>query len=401
MKKNYYKEKDLFRLARDFNYNHNKRVDYNVLLFKRPSPPSNSILNKSSSEYNNSFHQPPSAYIGESGIPQQQMSVGTRGPLTSTGSMSHGTTAHGLRSPGMLRDRAQESYQETISGIVRSINKLHDLKHRDWSPRDSNLDRTVSTISLGGNPNSLTGRGKTTSATPAPLPLETSYNIYTVPEGANSTTALKNRIYQTNLQQRKLVPMDGFRMGAPNKTVRTYSPLDKSYIESSAHIQNVSQKLTYLHLKSSGRGSSGNILVPETTGIEKAFENLMGSVNRKTYTVSKTSEGSSFIDGGGNHQMLANMESGKGHILSHAGVGVGVGGGEMRKQRLNNNGMYTRGKGMGQYSDLTRVTAPKFNMEYQQKLSNLPTLFRRQSGDCMKLSSMGKTYGPMFKFFKK
>ena len=272
-----------------------------------------------------------------------------------------------------LADEA--TLMKTYNTVSQNIAALHTIGQRNWSAADISIQKNISQVNMG--------KPRTAQVQEA----ERAYKGYPA-EGMNGRSAsMADRILKT----------------APNaayasRLVRVFSPQQSCYIETPAHLENESQKLTYLSMKSANNINSvkvcgGKSLMAAGKPFEWALERAQ---NSKPYTVSAETFQASWVDRG-RPQTTTNYESAKFNVINHtSGANATI------SKLINQNPKACyKVKSIAEYCDLARVSAIKPNKEYQEKLGGNPACFMKSTSLCAKQCDFAKTYGPFFKLFNK
>ncbi len=265
----------------------------------------------------------------------------------------------------------EASLMKTYNSVSNNIAALHDIGQRNWSAADFSMDRTVSQVMFKPR------TAKTPDVPRGPVPFTSQANTMGAKGKRDTRTAAS---------------MYGSRM------VRVFSPKYSCYIETPASLENESQKLTYLSMKSANNFNSVKVCGGKgTISAGKPFEGVADRIyNSKPYTVSAETFQASWVDRG-RPQTTTNYESAKFNIISHSnGQNETV-----TKLMAKNPKACYKVKSIGEYCDLSRVSAIKLNEEYQNKFRSTPTCFLKAGSLCAKQCDFAKTYGPFYKMFNK
>ena len=177
--------------------------------------------------------------------------------------------------------------------------------------------------------------------------------------------------------------------------VRVFSPGDRMYVERSALLENESQRLSYLSMRSANNVHSVNVCGrPCPTAPGQPFE-ASTAKHAKPYTVSAETFNGSWVDRA-RPQTTTNYESSKFNIINHAN---GQNGSITQYLQLNPRACY-KVKSIAEICDLARVSAPKPNPDYHLKLRSHPTCFLKAASLCAQQCDNRRTYGPHVKLFK-
>eukprot|EP00831_Metopus_contortus_P018810 TRINITY_DN18056_c0_g1_i1.p1 TRINITY_DN18056_c0_g1~~TRINITY_DN18056_c0_g1_i1.p1 ORF type:complete len:182 (-),score=23.37 TRINITY_DN18056_c0_g1_i1:204-749(-) len=133
---------------------------------------------------------------------------------------------------------------------------------------------------------------------------------------------------------------------------------------------------------------------PAGISTAQPFEKTKDIAKGKAYGVSAETFNTSWVDGGKVKRTL-NYESAKFNIMNHGFGTPNSVTGLLRK----NVDACNRVKSIAEYTDLTRVTAPKPNFGYQEVLQRNPDCFRKSSGFCAQHLDQRYSMGPFFKPF--
>ncbi len=177
-------------------------------------------------------------------------------------------------------------------------------------------------------------------------------------------------------------------------TVRAYSPKNDSYVEQCAAEANRTQKAIYSSLRSSGHMQSVNVLGPGCSA-EKPFARLPPAP--KKYTVNSETYTTSWTDPADAKQQTSGYESARFDVISH---GMGKRTKELRRLYETDPKACNRVKSIAQYSDITRVNAPRFGAEYQAVVKGTPKCFNKSGTTCARLCDAARSNGPFYKLFK-
>ena len=393
-----FRASDLFSLGKDINLHNNKRADCALLCltdkeraFKsmRGSMGSQKSLCNSQASLAQSPHSslPPNPSKNENFLKFRQSLQGSK--ILAPPDMLKAGKIRGNASREGQRARGKHTH---VDSIVGSISRLQELNNRNWSHVDINLEKTISGLAVPAGRNLVTATKSSLSQNPSQdnLLLSPSKSYSIKPPSTPST-------YTRAQTPNSLLSTCSKRIPSLLEEFRTFSPEDNGYIQISTHTQNLAQKLTYEHIRESAKSSCGNIANERVTG-GYPFECFQrGRKDLKSYNVSVTTDPVNRWKDRGMLKVVSNHESSKGHMLNHAY------GEHMTVPRLLKNDKFAchKVKSIAEYSDLTRVTAPKVNPQYHAQLNHNPLIFRKRSGECSKFSDLARTYGPTVKSFKR
>jgi len=272
----------------------------------------------------------------------------------------------------------QALFMKTCRTVSKNLGKLRDLGDRNWSCYDIREDKHVSNIMMSklANPNAAIVSLKQGNT------LARSSSQQQIPLGATTGGASK------------VLPRINTRTSS--NLVRVFSPQESRYIEKPAHIENESQKLTYYSMKNSKNTHSVQVVGNSCTTSGPPFEKTIKDYQTaKPYTVSAETFNSSWVDSA-RAQTTFNYESPNFNIINH-----GYANGKSIANLVKNNPKACyKVKSIAEYKDLTYVTAPKKNMDYQAVINKAPTCFTKATSLCSKQVDFGKTYGPFFSLFR-
>lgn len=264
---------------------------------------------------------------------------------------------------------------KTVKNVNDNLVQLHDLGDRNWSSADFPFQKQLSSISA--YPKSASHHQHSSKHM---TPSQRAY-------GCRAETAYGNYRSKESI---KTIP------NTDSGLVRIFSPEKSCYIERPATVENQSQRLAYLSMKSAANSSSVKICggrAQSTSG--KQFEKVVNEIKTaKPYTVSAETISKSWMDSG-RPQTTSNYETARFNLINHTpGKPTSI----SRLLSSNKRACY-KVKSIGEYSDITRVNAIRHNQLYQENLQKTPNCFSKGSQICAKQCDFAKTYGPFFKMY--
>lgn len=269
----------------------------------------------------------------------------------------------------------QACFLKTCYSVTSNIQKLHRLGERNWSRSDIREDKHISTLSCK--------KPQVTVKTAPDTKLPRCQSQRDCPM-ASTQCQLAGTFNQKKFPS------------TARKLVRVFSPQVKCYIQRPAYEENESQKLAYASMKNANNMHS--IEICGTKGglaSTRPFDKIKACYQTaKPYTVSAETFHSSWVDAA-RVKATTNYESSNFNIINH-GRGYNT---SVAKLIQDNPKACYKVKSIAEYSDLTRVTAPKKSREYQIALNSIPNCFKKSTSLCSKQLDVGKTYGPFYKIF--
>lgn len=276
----------------------------------------------------------------------------------------------------------QARFLKTCNTVSGNLNKLKELGDRNWNSYDYREDKHVSGLMV------------TKMTTPSVASLKHGTGLKLPRCGSLQQCQMASLQGKSLREGTKILP--GLASCQASNTVRVFSPQQSCYVDQPAKYENESQKLAYNTMRSSNNLHS--IQICGTAGLSngRPFEKAVTRIQtNKPYTVSAETFNSSWVDCT-RAQTTMNYESSKFNIINH---GFGNSSSITNLIKDNPKACY-KVKSIAEYSDLTRVTAPKQNKDYQDALKKAPACFTKSTALCSKQIDYGKTYGPFFSLFK-
>jgi len=176
---------------------------------------------------------------------------------------------------------------------------------------------------------------------------------------------------------------------SPRNAVRIFSPKEGQYVYSTVEEENKLLKQSYLSLKSSQ--NEGQFKIGATKN--KQSDYLINPISKFYSPNVETSQLSWAVK----HITMptSNYESANFNIINHSPRQ----GTSLAKMLKENRNISHRIKGVGEYCDLTRVTAVKPNEEYNNTYKKNPRYFYKANNMCTMECKIGKTYAPLLKSY--
>ena len=271
--------------------------------------------------------------------------------------------------------REKRTLLQAFNNVNKNLTKLQELGERNWSCTDIKIDKNTSSVMLQPRRLKKLENSAYSVATPSISPSLTPHPSNTVRSVvSHGTTATSFRTH----------------------TVKIYSPKEDAYIERRADVENKSLQLAYNTMRTSSHMQSFHVSGAGKS-LVKPFESVIdGAKALKPYTVSAETYQKSWIDPASARQYTSGYESAKFDIVSH---GNGQDANELKKLYRSDPRVCNRVKSITQYAELTKLTAPKFNAEYQNILKSNPWCFTKSTSLCNRYCDTAKSHGPFYKMF--
>jgi hypothetical protein len=347
-----FREGELVRKAKDLNFGKNPKNVFQRDCYSKNNDPRNKVLTPYDSARRENLA---STYFGSKNDQDLNLMLHTKMP-------------------------EQARFMKTCHSISDNIGKLRDLGDRNWSCVNMREDKHIS--NLQQSKVNFPTNGLLSAKAGMPRCMSTQ-NIQANSTLRGAKTASKG--------------FAGTMAATPSNMVRVFSPEQSCYIHRPAIQENESQRLTYNSMKNAKNLHSIQVCGTAKYIPSSPFERaITGAKTAKPYTVSAETFNSSWFDTT-RAQTTMNYESAKFNVINH---GFSSNHASITNLIKDNPKACYKVKSIAEYSDLTRVTAPNKNRDYQEAIKSSPRCFTKSSSLCAKQVDFGKTYGPFFSLFK-